>query len=140
MVCSSIGRVRAPAALVLLCFAACGGSEPPARAPRVVLAVDLQRQAAGPPDGGLDQGHGADGAFGSATGSSFRFTGRVKPGGARVRVTDPRSRVRTRIGRLGPGRFVVRLEGLAAGVNRLRLSASREGYAPRTLDLRIVRG
>ena len=38
------------------------------------------------------------------------------------------------------GRFVVRLEGLAVGVNRLRLSAAREGYAPRVLDLRIVRG
>lgn len=136
--------------LVVAGWAGCGGgssrstSEPtPASAERPVT-VKLDTGAGGendasgvaPPDGGLEQGHGADVIL-QAQGSTASVSGRVEPADSTVRVIGPRGATVARS--LGKGRFEARVTGLRLGLNYVRvraLSANRKTWSRK---IRIVR-
>jgi hypothetical protein len=137
-------------ALVMLfstcALAACGGNEPASRGsapadeisdrPATVQArIDLEREAAGPPDAGSQAGHRGGGAQGRATSSRFEFTGTAQPSDARVTVDGADAQVDGR----GAGVFVVRVRGLRRGATELTVRATAPGLKPWSETVTITR-
>jgi plastocyanin len=101
--------------LVLGGTAGCGdggdadSTRPPAPA-RVALELDLDRSAAGAPDGGTQTGHRGGGYEAAVEGRILAVHGRVAPAGARVAVRGARADVRV----ARDGAFTVQLRDLPA--------------------------
>ena len=123
------------------CGSGAGPSEREADRPEsepVRVAVDLERETPGAPDGGTRTGHGA-GAVAVTGHEAFGFTGRVAPADSDVRVALADG------GRAGPvvvepsGRFSAAIGGLRPGVNLVRLTVAKPGLEPWREDIRVVR-
>jgi hypothetical protein len=89
-----------------------------------------------PPDGGLEQGHGADVIL-QAQGSTANVSGRVEPADSTVRVIGPRGATVARS--LGKGRFEARVTGLRVGLNYVRVRAISPHRKAWSRKIRIVR-
>ena len=108
--------------------------------PRVVSgSVELDSPEGGAPDAGTARGHGADVAIGSTRRTAFAFEGRVEPADSRVTLADERTGRRARIDLRPSGEFTAGVTGLRPGQNTFELRATKPGYAPWTLEVRIVR-
>jgi hypothetical protein len=129
------------AAVVATAIAAAGcgtdDRDRPAERPRVTGSVDLARPAAGAPDAGTAAGHGNDESTGAACSATLAFTGRVQPPDSAVEVEGARAGAVV----VEPsGRFSAAVDGLRRGPNTVRLTASRRGHRPWSIEIRVTRG
>ena len=125
--------------LAALALAGCGEKPEPAGPTEVTGSVDLERPSApANPDAGTQAGHRAPDAAATTRGSTFAFTGRVRPAVARVALTPPRGRSAV-VRKGGDGQFRAEARKLRRGANRYVLRGTAPGLRPWTVDISITR-
>jgi hypothetical protein len=118
---------------LLLGSAGCGSDDGQPERP-VRATLDLEVEAAGPPDAGERAGHGGI-YMAAAKGPRVTFTGRATPRDAEVKVTGARANVRID----ESGRFHVQLDGLRRGATDIRLHVTSPDGAAWVRRVRVVR-
>lgn len=110
---------------------------PPARA--ALIELDLPAPVAGPPDGGLDQGHGQADRIVMADGDGqAKVKGRLSPSSAKVEVQSLGSGERPAVRREGMGRFRIVIPPAHAGARRYRVIATRRGWRAHKVGFRVL--